>query len=302
MAALKPKARIDPQPDTAKKTREDAVDEQIAQNKTMSVKVVGPIGHDATLVNNQVSLTFKIEGQGPWPRPLDILVNGKIGVEKKLNGNDYAANEPIQVSGPGMLEVVIKLPERVQRNWGHFELCFVVNGRLINECSTLTWKGDKIPPPKPRLWAVLVGFSDYSQGRRGTLKYAQNDALDLARLLASDYKASSADPGSGDFSDLHIDLIVAPTSQDARNEVEQLKALPFVTVREPSVASVIAAIEAIAKHDEKEGLVDDLVLVGSQLLLLLTDSRRKLSDLFFRSHQLLLRLQKQRFQLFHIRW
>ena len=230
--------------------------------RQLSVELLLPTGRAAVRREPDVELTLQVEGEGTWPKSIDLRVGRKASVEKVFEGRTYQSGQAIEISGPGTYDVTIKLPEHVRHQRGQFDICFYEDEKFTGSCATLAWNGEIVPRPKPKLWAVLIGWSDYSKSRLSDLKYAQNDALDIARLLVDDKLVADAKPGTRDYSGLHIDLIVAPTTAHAKAEIEELSKLSFVSVHEPNPGSVENALAKLIALDEREALANDVLLLA----------------------------------------
>ena len=214
----------------------------------------------AEVAEETVSFDLRPEGGGPWPQRLWITVGSGAQAAKHAAGRSYTASEPVEVATSAPLTVDVELPESARRSNGNVPVCFRFDGAAQEFCHTITWTGPRAAPPPRRLWAVIVGFSAYRDPAL-VLPFAQNDALDVARLFIDDYEQRVRKGGAGaDFADLHVDLLIAPASEAATAEVEVFRTYDNVTIRPANVVGLRQAFHAIADRDKDQALADDVVL------------------------------------------
>lgn len=212
-------------------------------------------------VDNQiVPFALDLQGEGDWPRRLTVELGTGIRVGKRVAGRFLTPDVPVTVEGPGPMRLDVVLPEAARRAHAGFHVCFRLDE--ARTCHTLNWAGPVVKPKSRRLWAVIVGFSAYDDAALN-LRFAQNDALDLARLFAEDHRARAIEHTSKvapDYDDIRIDLIVSPNTATARAELAELERLPFVHIRPPGIESIRAALERLAGEDRQEQLSNDLFI------------------------------------------
>ncbi len=233
---------------------------RVARTAEAASLIVDAPGDQASVTTANLPFVLKLKGETGWPKNLTVELGSGERVAKSFDDRPFTPDEPITLTGAGDVRLDVTLPSSVQRSWSNFHVCFMIDE--VRTCRTLNWSGALEAPGKRRLWATIVGFSGY-EDRGLELRFAQNDALDLARLFVEDYRARVVDRTSSvvpDFDEIRIDLIVSATTDTARSELAELAKLPFVHVHEPTVGSVLAALEHVAAQDRNEELADDLVL------------------------------------------
>ncbi len=225
----------------------------------VKLEVVAP-ERDQAIDSEQVPFLLRFTGEGTWPRRLIATVGGGIRAAKHFDGKTYGPDEPILIQGPGDLELDILLPPDARVRHGDFGVQFELD--RSQHVHYLDWRGDLVVPKERKLWAVLVGLSEYEQQR--DLQFAQNDAVDLARLFAEDYKRRVLEGSSAvtpDFYNLNIDLLVSPIEyHKAEDQLQELGDLDFVNVQtEPTTQKVLEVFKRIREEHRHTPLVQDLV-------------------------------------------
>lgn len=211
----------------------------------------------AELDKDTVRFDLKVDGDTKWPRQLLLETGGGSRLAKAFGGKDLGPNDAIDVAAPGVVQLQVKLPASERQQHRNIDLCAVAGRQRT--CQTVNWAGALAPPPPRALRAVLVGLSAYNDPAM-QLDYAQNDALDLARLFVNDYRARVIDKTSklpADYSNLSLDLVVAPTTAGAKQELAELAASGVVRVHEASIGNVVAILQGLAQQAGSDG---DLML------------------------------------------
>lgn len=254
-AAVKAAIRFPPSASTQTIALEKDVREAVDQ---VRLRIVYPdFGSEVAEIT--VSIDLRLEG-GPWPQRLRVTAGNGSQVVKHVAGRTYAAAEPVEVVSGKPLTVDIDLPESARRSNANVPVCFRFENASQETCHAITWVGPLSPPPRRRLWAVIAGFSAYTDPSM-VLQFAQNDALDIARLFVGDYEQRvRKQVGLPDFSDLHVDLAVAASTRTAAAEMENLRSSGKVTVRAAGIAGLREALREIAARDQNEELSDDVLL------------------------------------------
>lgn len=212
---------------------------------------------NADVTSEVVKFDIKADGGTTWPRKLYVATGSGARVAKVSGGKDLAANEPIEIAAPGIVQMQVKLPAAERLQHRNVDVCFLVDRQ--RDCHTITWAG-ALEKPRPRaLRAVIVGLSAYKDPTLA-LNFAQNDALDLARIFVRDYKARVVDKTSkvpADFATVSIDLLVAAGSASAKADLAELQTSGIVNVHEATVANIAAVLGKLAQQGTNE---NDLVL------------------------------------------
>jgi uncharacterized caspase-like protein len=155
------------------------------------------------------------------------------------------------------VQMQVELPAAERQQHRNVDVCFLVDRQ--RDCHTINWAGALEKPAPRNLHAVIVGVSDYKDPAMA-LAYAQNDALDLARIFADDYKARVAAKTSkvpADFANVSIDLLVATQSGTTKAELTDLQASGIVRVQAPTIANISGVLGKLAQEGTGE---NDLVL------------------------------------------
>jgi DNA-binding beta-propeller fold protein YncE len=210
---------------------------------------------NAGIETETLRLDVKIDGGTVWPRKLFVATGGGTRLAKASGDKDFAPGDPVEIAAPGIVPLQIRLPAAERQQHGNIDLCLLVDRQRT--CQTVNWTGPLAAPAPRALRAVIVGLSAYKDPEL-RLNFAQNDALDLARLFVTDYKARVVDKTSkipADFAAISIDLVVAPLTQSARNELAELQSTGLVRVHEATVANVENVLAGLASGGGDNDLV-----------------------------------------------
>ena len=211
----------------------------------------------ADIKSDAVRFDIKADGGTTWPRRLLLATGSGARLAKSAGGKDFGPNDPIEIAAPGIVQVQAKLPAAERQLHRNVDVCFLV-GRQ-RSCRTVNWAGPLEKPPPRTLRAVIVGLSAYKDPSLA-LNFAQNDALDVARLFLRDYKARVLDKTSKvapDFAGISIDLLIAPSTETARKELADLQASGIVRVHDATVSNITDVLKNLAQTPGSES---DLVL------------------------------------------
>jgi WD40 repeat protein len=215
----------------------------------------------ATKPNIRVGI--RIGDDAGWPKKVSVRANntlagiawhGAAGSEVIINRDDLTA---------GSAEIEISLPPTARTVLGDVQLCFYVNGER-DTCHVLAWTGELLKPRLRRLWGVFVGLSRYGDPRLN-LRFAENDAIDLARLFVRDHDArskSSRDKPFLDYGELHINLAIGASPEGQKEINDILSARSYVKSFPPTREGIISAVNDIneqrATNQDGSDLGDDL--------------------------------------------
>ncbi len=209
---------------------------------------------DTETATTRFDLKISGGGAGTWPRQLQVLVDGSLMADAALAGKEAPPNARVEIAAAGLVQVDVKLPRAARTSHRLLPVCFRLD--QVQTCRTINWMGP-IEPPAPRtLHAIIAGFSNYADPNM-KLQYAQNDAIDIAKLFVADYQARAVQKTSKlppDFDRVHIDLFVAPTTATAREELAALEKSGVVTLHEPDVQAlrdVLAMLGQTASTSER---------------------------------------------------
>jgi hypothetical protein len=200
---------------------------------------------------------------GGWPKKVSVRANntpaaiawrGATGSEVIIDRDDLTA---------GLTEIEVSLPPTARTVLGDVQLCFYVNGDR-DTCHVLSWTGELLKPRMRRLWGVFVGLSRYGDSRLN-LKFAENDAIDLAGLFVRDYdrrSKSKRDQPFLDYGELHINLAIAASPEGQREINGILSARSYVKSFPPTREGIISAVNDIIQQrlasQDGSDLGDDL--------------------------------------------
>ncbi len=206
-------------------------------------------------------LAVRLDVRTPDASPVSILATDGAGVRlSKLHaGQRLGPDVPLVLRGDGEVDLQVDLAGRTPRPGSEFHVCFVVGDAPT--CHAVLWAGEPPRPPPRRLWAVLVGVANYGGGPGSlpsSLRYAHNDALDLARLFITDHQRGDA---ARDYERVSIDLFLAPAAADAgpaSEELGQLAASGLVRWHPVEASAVLAAIDRIGAEIRRLPAADDL--------------------------------------------
>lgn len=200
--------------------------------------------------------------------PLYVTLGGSERLAKSVNGKFFAPDDPVLLSGDGEYSLDVTMPTRLPESGSDFHICFHV--QQDRDCHLLVWDGPRPALRSRQLWAVLIGISDY--GLHGTsdvrsLRFAQNDAIDLANVFLGDHNNQAAAAGQGkpskvDYANVSLNLFLAPSpSTDSAKELDELKTRPGVSTGATSAPAIYEALARVADRIRTEGSADDLFIL-----------------------------------------
>ena len=206
-------------------------------------------------------IAVRLDVRGTEAGPVSIQATDGTGVRlpKVHAGQRLGPDVPLVVRGDGEVALQVDLTGRTPGPGADFHVCFLVGDAPT--CHALTWAGEPPRPPPRRLWAVLVGVADYGGGpgaMPASLRFAHNDAIDLARLLVADHQRGGA---ARDYEQLSIDLFVAPAAADASpaaQELRQLATIGLVRSHPVEASGILNAIDRIEAEIKRLPPADDL--------------------------------------------
>jgi uncharacterized caspase-like protein len=198
-----------------------------------------------------------VADEGKFPKVLGVMAetfSTGLRVPIFMNSTEAGAGrESILIERPGRIEMDLLLPPGARSGRRPIGLRVFLDGRPQAQ-QFVHWTGPLAPAPPRRLWAVIVGFSRHDDELLN-LKYAQNDAVDIARLFVRDFRERDSD--QRDFASINIDLIISAHDQ-IRKEASELA--PQVTLHPPTRESILRALDRIAQRSRVEDLSNDLFL------------------------------------------
>ena len=230
------------------------------------LKVLSP-SRKARVSKDVVAFEIAVSDSRLQPRSLLIAHGDGAQLVKENGAQLYPADQPMPVSQSGKMTVKVHLPTNQLLPNTEFHVCFLLG--LARHCHPLTWDGAPLPPKKRRLWAVLVGVSQYGRPKEiADLRYAHNDAMDLAKLFADDFGKANRSSGSSslpvntpDYESISIDLFLAVTpSASLRAELAELAKSNVVTVHSPSMVEIRDALRRVAEIAGRSQDVDDFFI------------------------------------------
>jgi hypothetical protein len=212
---------------------------------------------NSQVATETVKFDIKADGGTTWPRKLYVATGSGARIAKTVLGKDIAPNDAIEIAAPGIVQMQVKLPPSERQQHRNVDVCFLVDRQ--RDCHTINWSGALEKPAARALHAVIVGVSAYKDPAM-SLAFAQNDALDLARIFVNDYKARIVDKTSrvpADYASVSIDLLVAAGSSSAKSELADLQSSGIVRVHDAAVGNIAAVLGKLAQQGTNE---NDLVL------------------------------------------
>lgn len=212
---------------------------------------------NADITTESIRFDVKVDGGTMWPRKLYAASGSGARLEKDVRGQVLAANDSMEITAPGIIQLAVKLPKADRQQHRNVDVCFLIDRQ--RNCQTVNWAGPLETPPPRSLRAVIVGLSAYKDPAL-VLNFAQNDALDLARIFVRDYKARVTEKTSSvpaDYADVSIDLIVAATSPPVTAEMAEMEKTGLVRVHEATIGNITSVLGRLASEAKNE---NDLVL------------------------------------------
>jgi uncharacterized caspase-like protein len=247
--------KLEPEPE-AVATKKESI---IRAADPVKLMVLSPVeGEELETETHRFDVFF--EGGGSWPRKMLVSIDGLHRAAKHHAGQEFGPNDPIEIAAPGIVQVDVTLPAVARQQHRNVQVCIQLDRQQT--CRTINWAGPIEKPSGRRLRAVIVGFSSYAQPDMH-LRYAQNDALDLAKIFVDDYRERVVEKTSGlvpDFDQVEIDLFVAPTTGSAKSQIDELKASGIVRVHEPSIRELRLVLKGLAEPSNARVLERDLFL------------------------------------------
>lgn len=214
----------------------------------------------ARILNPVVEFVLTVSSDGSTQnRALLVEHGGGMRLRKQVDDRMYAEDVPMHLPTSGRVTVKVHLPERILEPDTEFHVCFVIG--VTRRCQPLVWGGGKPKERQRRLWAVLIGVSDYGRPEEVTnLRFARNDAIDLARLFMEDYDRSMKTPSlPREYEAVAINLFVNG-AKDSDSELENLARHPTITIQNPTSDAIRGALVRIAETAGRSPEFDDLLI------------------------------------------
>lgn len=224
----------------------------------MSVLTDPPLdGATGPRIKTRVGI-FEPEKQ-TWPMKVSAWTTHRVPVKLALPGQEPVSELVIE-QPTETIDLEFELPVSAQRV-ANLKVLFCLTAQGIDqECKYFTWGGPEVVAPR-RLWAVIIGVAGY-EVLDLKLPYADNDAVDLARLFASDHALRSVVGATEkpDFASVQVDLLVSPFLLAADELSKLTDDYPAIKVGSPDLTSVRNVLQAIVKRAEQEDISEDLFL------------------------------------------
>lgn len=234
---------------------------RVAAPSSPTLSVVSPSAF-ANVANERVRFRVQLNSITAMPRQFSVATGSGIRLAKVIDGAIVDAATPFELKRNTPVDIEVILPSSVRTQRGVIHICFY-QGSERQACHPIQWSGAITPPPKRKLWAVLIGFSSYDEHHLD-LGLAQNDALGLAQLFARDYQSRNLEHHSTiepDYDEIHLDLVVSPIGEPATAKLAELAAKPFVVRRPASKQGIVTALKELASRDKDGALSNDLLLI-----------------------------------------
>lgn len=212
----------------------------------------------ARVASPVVEFVLAVSDASATPRPLLVEHGGGTRLRKEAGERLYAEDLPMPLPLDGRATVRVHLPERLLQPDTEFHVCFVLG--VTRHCQPLVWGGAAPTQRLRRLWAVLIGVSDYGRPDEvANLRYARNDAVDLARLFVEDHRRASAAGRPPEYDTVAVDLFVTG-ADGGDSDLHDLAADPAVIVQRPTSDAVRRALQRIAEVAGRSPEIDDLLI------------------------------------------
>jgi len=227
--------------------------------RTASLQILPyPPTHSAD--NEKVRFRLQLTASGKWPKKLSARTGSGHAIEIDINGIHHSSADPATIEQPGTIEPIITLPGAARTRNAQFDVCFYLDEQ-DRTCQSVKWEGPTLPRQRPRLWAIFVGISKYDTASLN-LRFAQNDALDLARLFASDFERTiRTGPREYDYRSVDIQLVLSPLTASAENAATALANHHRVTLRPGTKEGLTQALNKVVEVAQREELNGDLFLL-----------------------------------------
>lgn len=212
-----------------------------------------------------------LDPEAEWPKRLTIKNQFGEALDIALGSAHHAGRAGAEISREiagesGLVEVVVTLSPLMRRERGQSSaLTLALDGEPLLS-KAIQWAGDaQTTKLKRRLWAIIVGMSAHDAGPAMNLRFAGNDAVDLASVFLRDYKARVLDKSSSspaDFDALAVKLIVSPYDDEGEREVQRLVgSYPGqITVFSPTVGGINSALLSVRQGIAQSPGYDDVFL------------------------------------------
>lgn len=212
----------------------------------------------ARVTSPVVEFMLVVSDASATPRPLLVEHGGGTRLQKEAGERLYAEDLPMPLPNDGRVTVRVHLPERLLQPDTEFHVCFVLG--VTRHCQPLVWGGAPPTQRLRRLWAVLIGVSDYGRPDEvANLRYARNDAVDLARLLVEDHRRALAAGRPPEYDTVAIDLFVTG-ADGGDSDLQDLAAHSAFSVQRPTSDAVQRALRRIAEVAGRSPDFEDLLL------------------------------------------
>jgi hypothetical protein len=151
-------------------------------------------------VASPVTLPIKVTGVDVARTPMEVklsIAEKPVAAAAATSRESMPATSlrPMRFERDGEYWVKFDLPREAQTKKGKFGITFdyenarpsnLVRTRQKQPFNKFEWAGDELPPNPKRTLAVIAGFSGYNDFPY--LKYAHKDAIDVAKVLLTDFK------------------------------------------------------------------------------------------------------------------
>jgi hypothetical protein len=198
---------------------------------------------------DKASFRYRIDvrDDGKWPKALTVRTGEGhvISIQPNAAAGETSPPAPtpaLSLRSSGRAEFNLFLPASALFANGAVDLCFFLDGRQ-QACKAIHYSGPLTPMPPRKLYAVVAGFSKYASPEL-TLRFAQNDAIDMARLLVEERARGTA--GGSDFAAVEIDLLVGTSTPEAEAEAAKLAQIDGVRRRTATREGLVDALKSLA--------------------------------------------------------
>jgi hypothetical protein len=211
-------------PKSAPETGTDAAEAVTAKMPDYDIEI---LNSENTAVNETVPLVVQFRVR--FSEDADPLMNLQMRVNGKpaaaiFQGRRIPAAEKMIIRAPGDYEATVVLPFSAKEKQGALQLTLFYGSEsrpLLDRTTSppvrnFLWQGQTVESKPRRIYALLVGLSDYDDQNYKDLRFAYQDAVFVAKVLMNDYEREVDRTGSDprNFVHLNIDLILSPPSDE----------------------------------------------------------------------------------------
>jgi hypothetical protein len=203
--------------DNASITRDARAGDVLAQQNPYQVTLIEPVERGLSEAI-PLKLKMKVEGIEASGDSVEarFFINS-LSVAKTFASKEFDEKAPVTLDHSGVYEFELKIPALARQKQGPIEVSMEYAPPAAGfdfrpqphrtEFPGFEWKGNVVGSVRRRVFAVLVGISDYG-GYYPPLRFAHMDAIDFAKLLMNDFEKEPA-LQTQEFVQLDINLFLS---------------------------------------------------------------------------------------------